>query len=115
MGLQADARALAKLTGKEVRECKKALKAAGSSLRNKSLIEKGAALFGPAKEEAPPAPPPAPLVEKELDPEPEAQVQDPEPEPQVAKAKKKSKKKKSKKVVETNDADDMGSKIEDES
>ncbi len=114
MGLHADAVALAKITGKDVKECKKALKAAGDSLRNATLLEKGLACFG--------APEEAPLVEKELDPEPESQVQDPEPEPQAPKPAKKAKKgtkkkkgKSAKKVVETHDDDHIGTQIDDAS
>ena len=122
MGLQADAVAIAKLTGKDVRECKKALKDAGESLRNKSIEEKAAALFGAAKAAPPPPPPP---VEKAIDPPVEKQVQDPTPvsgmvdvkpdeAPKVTKKKAKKKSSRSPKVVETNDEDDMGGKIKDE-
>ena len=105
MGLQADAVALAELTGKGVKECKKALKGAGNSLRNMTIEEKAQALSwsqGQAAPEerktveAPPAPPPLTLADV---PEPKDLVSDeavadavippiekaidPEPEPQV--------------------------------
>ena len=139
MGLHADAVELAKLTGKDVKECKRALKVAGNTIRKMTIVEKAMYLkfLLPPKKPAPPNPaPPKPTfkmtppveVKKALPPAPPAakkpfakrQLKEkPAPKP-VAKAinpkpakQVRKVRKVAKQVMETHDEEEMKGPIKD--
>jgi len=124
MGLHADAVELAKLTGKDVKECKKALKTAGDTLRKMTIVEKAMYLKFLDSPKAPkppkPAPKPAPKPTVKVKPPVEVKKATPPAPPVVKKAidpkpeKTVKPKKIEKQVLETHDDEDMSAQVKDD-
>ena len=97
MGLHTDAVAMSEICGKKVQECKRALKAKGDEARNKTPQEMVNICFGASK-----APPPAkPATKPKAPPSEKLKKKKAPPPPPPAK------------TVKTEDADSIGTSIDD--